>query len=154
MRFLAGWYEVFLWGSIQDSSEQSVLTHRSSEPATHLLRILIAGRLPILFSQTPLQTLALCPTPNSIPASSSYPCPTPKHGTWIHFSPPTSFACHPDRSSGAFAAAEWRDPGNQATDPQFDPSNSTPVVFRLSPIYPLFQSIPFIFPLVEIPFSI
>src|SRR5580700_10842456 len=91
----------FLWGSIQDSSEQSSLTHCSSESATHLLHLSIAGRVPIPLPQIPLQTLTLPSTPNFHSCINSTPVSLSE--TRQH-SPPLRRApnhCHPDRSSGA-----------------------------------------------------
>jgi hypothetical protein len=89
----------FLWGSSQDSSAQSVLTHRSSELASFLLPLIC-------------RTLANPSFPNPIANASFTLRPqfpflhhlhtrvplrnTPLHSTSAH----EPELCHPDRSSG------------------------------------------------------
>jgi hypothetical protein len=152
----------FLWRSVQVSSEQFSLTRRSSELAMYLLPILIAGRLPIFFSQFPLQTLALG-TARHFRSCINSTSVSPSETRTLDSVCPAVRAC---LSSGpewpAFSSApqlgapatESRDPGNQATSSRFRRSSCPFLSFQPHPSYSLFLSIPFIFPLVEIPFSI
>src|SRR5260370_28365686 len=78
-----------------------------------------------------LQTLALPPRQISIPASSSYPCPTPKHAT-TRRSLPNSVI--PTGAAAQFAAVQWRDHGNQSTHSLFGPPNPS-LLFPLPPIH-------------------
>lgn len=163
-----------------NSSELSTTTHRSSEPANHLLRLLIAGRVPIHFSQILLQTLALPSAPifhscvNFTPASRSetrLTCSVPELDLKLCSSKRSTAGldfCHPDRSSGAVCRRGARilrptcftgmEGPRQPTNPFAIRSvHLRPAFSRCLlplPAYSPFLSFPFIFPLVEIPFSI
>jgi len=145
---------------------------------------LIAGRVPIPLPQIPLQTLALPSVQISISASTPNLCPTPKHAihppprrarpsSVIPLAPSEIEGgrgtiglklCHPDRSGRHFLPRRTlvrrpRSGGTPATKQAIhDPMNPAPLRFfpRLHalPIHSLFLSFAFIFPLVEIPFSI
>jgi len=148
VRFLAGWYEVLTLG-VDTKLFRAILYYpllfRVSNSLTALL---IAGRLPIHFHQIPLQTLALPSAQISIPASTPPPCPALKHAT-----------CTPPFPTEGPTLLSGRSEGTTATNQPIRDSMSPPPtdVFPLFPLplhYSLFLSFPFIFPLVEIPFSI
>src|SRR5690242_16591255 len=131
MRILAGWFEVFLGGT--SSLLKAIGLHRTLLRACNVVTpALIAGRVPIFPTQILLQTQLLPLRPISIPASTPNSCPSPKHA-----SPRSNAARKFDpacRERGAFLVL------------------GKPQLFSSS-TYPFFLSVPFIFPLVEIPFS-
>jgi hypothetical protein len=83
-------------------------------------------------------------TPTDSLLESRYSSPSPRHLRTVI----------PTGAAAQFAAAEWRDPGNQSSLSQFDPPISSTGPRPPLSTYSLFLSIPFIFPLVEMPFSI
>jgi len=155
----------FLWRSIQDTSEQSSVTHRSSESVIFLLP-LSCRPLANPFQPNPIANAGLTFRPEfpflhdlhtRVPFRNTPPPTPPLHriailviptGAVAQFAAAELAVCVPGASPGR------REHGNQSTDSRFNPLGSTVVCFSPSPTYPLFLSIPFIFPLVEIPFSI